>query len=218
MMRIVAFGDIHMKFDTIKQIPGLAEADCVVITGDFTNYGGAAEAQIVLEAIRRINPRIHALPGNLDKPSVATCLDELGINLHGQGVTYGELGLFGVGGSNPTPFNTPTEYTEEEIARLARKGYEQVAGVEILVLVSHAPPFDTVTDKIASGIHAGSRSIREFIETYQPNFCLTGHIHEARGEDRIGQTRVLNPGMLRAPGWVHLVCGTDGKWTATLEP
>jgi Icc-related predicted phosphoesterase len=44
------------------------------------------------------------------------------------------------------------------------------------------------------GLHAGSKLIREFIEMYQPDLCLCGHIHEARNSDHIGKTIIVNPG------------------------
>jgi Icc-related predicted phosphoesterase len=34
--------------------------------------------------------------------------------------------------------------------------------------------------------------------------CVTGHIHEAQGRDTIGDTVVVNPGMLSAGGWVTI--------------
>jgi len=216
-MKIVAFGDIHMDYAILDRIPRLSEADLVIITGDLTNFGGRHEAAIVLDAVRRINPTVLALLGNLDRPSVDAYLDEAGINLHGRGVVRGELGIFGVGGSNPTPFNTPTEYPEEELARLVRQGYGQVVSAPVKVLVSHPPPHGTATDRLRNGAHVGSTAIREFIEAEQPHFCLTGHIHESREVDTLGDTLILNPGMLGSPGWIELERKAGGNWTARLN-
>ncbi|MBW2081383.1 MAG: metallophosphoesterase, partial [Deltaproteobacteria bacterium] len=102
-MRIIAFGDIHMECAGIENIPGLSNADLVIITGDFTNFGGKEDASTILDTIRRINSKIYAVMGNMDKASVVDYLDELGINIHGKGFVLGDLGIFGVGGSNPTP-------------------------------------------------------------------------------------------------------------------
>jgi Icc-related predicted phosphoesterase len=216
-MKIIAFGDIHMAHGALDAIPGLSEADFVVITGDLTNWGGIAEAETILAAVKRKNPNIYALPGNLDKPEVSTYLDGLGISLHGKGVIRGELGLFGVGGSNPTPFNTPIEFTEEELAELVQKALSEAASAPVRVLISHAPPHGTATDIVKNGIHVGSTSIRRFIEKVQPDFCFTGHIHESRAEDTIGRTLILNPGMLKRPGWIELTHNRDGRWEARLN-
>ncbi len=216
-MKIIAFGDIHMEYEALKDIPGLSQAELVIVTGDFTNFGGKEEASTVLDAIRGFNPNVWGLLGNLDQPSVDDFLTGQGINLHGQGRVFaGELGIFGVGGSNPTPFNTPTEFPEEELSRIVHSAYRMVEGAPVKLLVSHTPPVNTKTDRISSGAHVGSSAIRRFIEEVQPDICITGHIHESRGEDRIGKTIVLNPGMLRDPGWVEITRTGDG-WTARMN-
>jgi uncharacterized protein len=40
----------------------------------------------------------------------------------------------------------------------------------------------------------GSSAVREALEKYQPMLSLHGHIHESRGEARIGRTLAINPG------------------------
>ena len=40
----------------------------------------------------------------------------------------------------------------------------------------------------------GSSAVRDAITEYQPMLSLHGHIHESRGEARIGRTLALNPG------------------------
>ncbi len=215
-MKIIAIGDIHMDISHLEQVSGLGDADLVLVTGDLTNFGSREDSQRVLNALMGINPRVYAVHGNLDHPEVNDHLDEIGISLHGKGIIHGELGICGIGGSNPTPFNTPTEYPEEKIYDFAKTGYKDISDAEIKILVSHAPPFATATDKIDSGVHVGSKAIRDFIEQKQPDFCFTGHIHEARGTDRIGKTLILNPGMLKKPGWIELIKKHDA-WVAKLN-
>jgi len=216
-MRIIAFGDIHMECAGIEKITGLSKADLVIITGDFTNCGGKKDALTILDVIRRINPKIYAVPGNMDKASIGNYLDELGINIHGKGFVLGDLGIFGVGGSNPTPFNTPTEFSEEELGDIVNKAYQYVTQAPTKLLISHTPPFNTAADMIGGGVHVGSTAIRKFIEEKQPDFCFTGHIHESRGEDRIGRTLILNPGMLKDPGWMEFNSQEDGSYIARLN-
>jgi len=216
-MRIIAFGDIHMEYAGIEKITGLSKADLVIITGDFTNCGGKKDASTILDVIRRINPKIYAVLGNMDQASVGDYLDELGINIHGKGIVLGDLGIFGVGGSNLTPFNTPTEFSEEELGDIVNKAYQYVTQAPIKVLISHTPPFNTAADMIGGGVHVGSTAIRKFIEEKQPDFCFTGHIHESRGEDRIGRTLILNPGMLKDPGWIEFNSQDDGSFIARLN-
>ena len=97
----------------------------------------------------------------------------------------------GLGYSTPTPFDTPGEYSEEEMA--AR--LEKFAARKPLVLICHAPPLDTDLDRIRTGLHAGSRAVREFIEKHQPAYFFCGHIHEAEGVViQMGATRAQNVG------------------------
>ena len=91
----------------------------------------------------------------------------------------------------PTPFHTPGEYSEPELAeRLGRFGE-----LEPLVLVCHAPPQGTALDQVRPGLHAGSAAVREFIENRQPAYFFCGHIHEAEGKTAmLGKTWAKNVG------------------------
>jgi Icc-related predicted phosphoesterase len=206
-MRIMAFGDIH---EYLHVLPHLAEplrqADLILITGDITRWRGPKTAAKVLDAIRAYNPCILAQVGNTDDWRTHHYLSEQGINLHAQGRRFGDLGVFGAGGSNPTPFYTPTEFSEAEIAEHLMAGYDMVAEAPLKLLVAHCPPYCTEVDRIYSGQHVGSVSVRQFIEMHQPDICISGHIHEAPGEDYIGRTHVLNPGMLAQGGYIAVTC------------
>ncbi len=53
---------------------------------------------------------------------------------------------------------------------------------EKLILITHAPPFDTVCDQMNDGGHQrsiGSLGVRTIIEKYQPLLTLHGHIHDS---------------------------------------
>jgi hypothetical protein len=95
---------------------------------------------------------------------------------------------------------TPFESTEREIEETLQRAVKDCRSQK-LVLVSHAPPKNTSVDFTRSGTHAGSSAIRSFIETAQPVLAVCGHIHEARGTDRIGRTIVVNPGP--AQNWFY---------------
>lgn len=215
-MRIIAFGDIHMATSGVAAIPGIKEADLVLLNGDLTNFGGAAEAKKVLDDIMQINPKILAQYGNLDKAEVNEYLEQLAINLHGQArVVQGKVCLIGVGGSNFTPFHTPSEMPEHELFQLTEAAFGQALDYIALaqplhqrkipiILLSHVPPIETKVDTLYNGKHVGSKAIRSIIEKYQPELCIVGHIHEAKGYDTIGATPVYNHGMLRQGGWLHV--------------
>ncbi len=75
-------------------------------------------------------------------------------------------------------------------------------GSNLDILVCHQPPYG-VLDKVGKGggvpkkwlgKHAGSKAVLDYIKKYQPKYCICGHIHEAKGEKKIGKTRVINLG------------------------
>ena len=217
-MRIIAAGDIHMAPGDVATIPDIGSADFIIITGDITNYGTSSDAAAVLNVLRAINSSILAVAGNLDQRDVARYLKDIGISIHGHGrILAAGLGIMGLGGSNYTPFGTPNEFSEEELADFLAAGFVQVEGAEDFILVSHPPPLGTKTDMLADGRHVGSRAVRQFIEAKQPRLCLTGHIHESRGTDSIGRTLVLNPGMLKHGGYITVTCDNNGL-AAALNP
>ncbi|MFI5353042.1 MAG: metallophosphoesterase [Candidatus Binatales bacterium] len=204
-MKIVSFGDVHMatrNLDRMGEV--MRDTDLVIISGDLTNFGGRAEAGKVLGDVRRACPNVLALSGNLDRLEVIPFLVEEGVALHGKGTVVSGVGIFGCGGSNITPFATPTELTEDEIYATLRAGYEQVREHRPLLMICHTPPFDTKCDRIVNGTPVGSTAARRFIEEVQPDVCVSGHIHESAGVDSIGATRIFNAGPFKGGGYVVL--------------
>jgi Icc-related predicted phosphoesterase len=49
-------------------------------------------------------------------------------------------------------------------------------------------------DLPAAGRVCSSSAVRDALARYQPMLGLHGHIHESRGEARIGRTLAINPG------------------------
>ncbi|MGD2029195.1 MAG: metallophosphoesterase [Desulfobacterales bacterium] len=199
----IGFGDIHEDLSLVDEIPDLADADGVIISGDITNRGGIPKARELLEVVFRINPNIYAQIGNMDRAEITSYLDEKGWNIHAKGkqLTDG-IGIMGVGYSTPTPFMTPSEVPDAKLAEWLNQGYEYVKDLSKLILVAHDPPFGSKAADLPSGENVGNRSVLEFIQRVQPDICLTGHIHEAESVDFIGKTKVLNPGMICMGGYV----------------
>ncbi len=202
-MRLICFGDIHMSFRAIERLaPTLREADWAILTGDLTHFGDPADAFRVTEAIRQSCPNVLAVTGNLDMPWVIDAFREDGISLHGEGRRLGDVGVFGCGGSNITPMDTPTELTEAELYAVLARGHAAVAGAPRRLMICHTPPYETRLDRLVNGTPVGSPAVRAFIETARPDVAVVGHIHEGRGVDRVGDTTVLNAGALRDGGYV----------------
>ena len=202
-MRIIALGDIHEDpSDYARLEDEFRRSDLVLITGDLTNANSVAEAREIIEELRQYHDNVLAQIGNMDRLDVDDYLTSEGINLHGRGRVFGDVGVLGVGGSNFTPFSTPTELSEEEIKRIIEQGVPAVRPARTMVLVSHCPPYDTDLDLTRSGLHVGSPALREFILKEKPQVCICGHIHEAKGEQMLGSTRCVNPGPFFQGGYV----------------
>lgn len=208
-MRFVCFGDIHMAFRAIERIaPALRAADVAILTGDLTTFGEPDDAWRVIDAVRAHCPTVWAVTGNLDLRWVIDALAAQGVSLHGEGRRVEGLGIFGCGGSNVTPMDTPTEFDEPELRAILERGHAAVADAPRHLMICHTPPFDTRLDRLMNGTPVGSPAVRAFIETRRPQVCVVGHIHEGRGVDRVGDTLVLNAGALRDGGYV--VVDDDG--------
>ena len=194
-MRIVYVVDIHDRFAAVERaIARTGPVDVLVVGGDITTAGSPAEAERAIELWRPLAPRLLAVAGNMDSPAIDERLVELGVSIDGRGVVLDEVGLHGVSASPFTPLDTPHELPDEELGRRAEAGRHDVAGCRIRIFCPHAPPYDTACDRLHSGVPVGSPSVRAFVEREQPDLVLCGHIHESRGEDTIGRSRIVNPG------------------------
>ena len=207
----VVLGDIHGRIRRVSEIPELEKAAGVILTGDLTTLGGAAAARTVIEAIAAINPVIHALIGNMDRPEVNDWLEERGISLHRHLRELSpSIALLGVGGSTFSPFGTPSEFPEARFSEWLEDLAGRAAQYKHLVLAAHDPPCNTACDRTSDGRHVGSTAVRDFIEEYQPAVCLCGHIHESAGIQRLGRTLVANPGPFSAGNYALLAADDTG--------
>lgn len=192
-MKICALTDIHGRTNITTELSTiLTQVDLIVIAGDITHFGGKDEAERVLKRIVGHNRNILAVHGNCDQQSVNEFLVTRKINLHGESRVVNNTSFYGLGGSNKSPFGTYQESSDSEIAAILQTFQKQ--DTRFHILVSHPPPAKTNVDKVIMGLHVGSKAVRVFIETFQPDLVVCGHIHEARGKDTIGKTIIINPG------------------------
>lgn len=188
-MRLLALSDLHGDYSHINAILEKAgDLDAVMIAGDITDFGPDEKA---LELLDMFKCPVFAVPGNCDYPSLLKVLDENKntINLHNSMHFFREFTFIGLGGSNPTPFNTPFELSEKKIGEYVGTLLSRSKGRN--VLLSHAPPLNT-TDKLPHG-HVGSEALARYIRRFDLIIC--GHIHEARGSVKVNGTSILNPGV-----------------------
>ena len=140
------------------------EADCYIAAGDQVTWSKGMDR--CGEILQSRGDKVYALPGNHESDAdVALMCARYGLHdFHGRHINLGKWRVAGLGYSNPTPFNTPGEYSESQLAQRL----ERFAELKPLVLICHAPPFGTELDRIREGVHAGSTAVAEFIRRYQP--------------------------------------------------
>lgn len=188
-MKVLIFSDIH---NDLRRLEALARtpADFYISAGDLVSWErGLTDCGQVLEAL---GEKLWVLPGNHETAEqIASFCEQFGFrDFHGKSFEAGGYHFAGLGYSNPTPFDTPGEYSEEELSSHLAK----FAGLDPLVLVCHAPPLDTPLDD-GGGRHFGSRAVRTFLDEQAPEHFFCGHIHEAAGRSTIiGKTAARNVG------------------------
>ncbi|HTX82135.1 MAG TPA: hypothetical protein VME44_08155 [Streptosporangiaceae bacterium] len=156
--------------------------------------------------------RCYFAPGNDDPAFVDDILrtSAVAINPEEAVVDLGDgFTMISVGYSNKTPWDSPREMPEDELATYIEKQAEVIGNTDRVIFNFHVPPHDTPIDQAVlldpefrpimkggmpeiSGV--GSTAVRAALEKYQPMLSLHGHIHESRGEARIGRTLAINPG------------------------
>lgn len=189
----IFLGDVHGEFHQIHKIDSIEKAQGVVITGDIGRVGTRKEVLQFLDILHNYNKVIFAQIGNIDSFDVNRLFNIQQINLHKKIVRCKDFCLMGIGGSLPTPFGIKSEYSEEYYQEVLNTFALQKKEM-LTILVSHNPPYKTHCDQLKQGSHVGSKALLEFLKGYQPEFCVCGHIHEARGQDVIGKTQVYNLG------------------------
>jgi len=189
-MRLLVFSDIHGDLRALEAHME-TEADLYVAAGDLVNW--ARGLDLAGPLLQKRAPKVWVLPGNHEHASqIEEFCAKFGLNaLHGRHFEHENWTIAGLGHSSPTPFNTPGEASESEFALMLAP----FARLDRLILVCHCPPFGTPLDEAGPGRHFGSRTVREFIETNQPDWFFCGHIHEAAGRrTAIGRTLAVNVG------------------------
>jgi Icc-related predicted phosphoesterase len=197
------------------------EADPLAKHGLFHELASARLAEWIDAAEDRLKGTgvtLYLTGGNDDEPAVLETLDryegEHVVASEGRLVELdGEHTMITVGLSTPTPWDTPREASEEEIARAIEEAVAAVPDVGRCVFNLHCPPKDTPIDtclklevrpgELPRPIREGGRfvttgggsvAVREAIKQFQPLVGLHGHIHESGGRFRIGRTQTFNPG------------------------
>jgi Icc-related predicted phosphoesterase len=204
MKDVLLIADLHGQFGKIDSFLEL-NPEAVFIAGDITNMG---PVDTVDDVLSRIDVPCFAVPGNCDPREILDTLEHSdAVCLHGAQMNLGKMTLAGVGGSNPTPFNTPFELTDKQIDDLLHAATAKMEKTVHNVLISHAPPYETLD--LANGEHVGSQSIRRHMKDFDLVCCA--HIHEQRGVMDVDGVKIVNPGPAMDGYCAMLHFGTEAK-------
>jgi Icc-related predicted phosphoesterase len=189
-MKLLIFSDIHNDLRALQKLMDI-EADRYIAAGDLVSWARGLDA--AGEVMKAKAEKVLVLPGNHES------VRDIGLfcekfkfrNFHEQSFEADGFQVAGLGYSNPTPFNTPGEYSEAEL----EEKLLPFAALKPLVLICHCPPKNTPLDRVNDKMHFGSESIAKFIVSHQPVRFFCGHIHEAEGVSAaLGETLGTNVG------------------------
>jgi Icc-related predicted phosphoesterase len=163
---------------------------------------------------------VYVMPGNDDPWSCDAVIEEAShvVACDERVVRVGAHEMISCAYANPTPWDSPRELDESALYDHIKQLAEQVEEPATAIFNLHVPPYDSGLDTAReinpdltvvykSGapheIPVGSTAVRQIIEEYQPVLALHGHIHECRGEARIGRTLAINSGSEYNSGRIH---------------
>ncbi|MES1258594.1 MAG: metallophosphoesterase [Acidobacteriota bacterium] len=189
-MKALIFSDIHSDARALEKLMTI-DADYYFCAGDLVNWGRELDA--MGEILRKRADRVYVIPGNHESAAqIAALCEKFGLHdFHGGRLEVDGFHVTGLGYSNPTPFDTPGEYSEAELG----EKLHAFDGLKPMISICHAPPFGTMLDRITNLKHAGSRAVRAFLQRERPRYFFCGHIHEAAGaQEKLGETSAMNVG------------------------
>ncbi len=201
-LRILGLADLHDRIESLDRLRTI-DSDLIAFCGDLHSGSHREAARPVAAALARLGPPVLIVPGNMDHRDVVPYLwKEAGfIMLHRSSFRCGEYGFLGLGGmvaKSPLRLGDPDRYyhRDDEVYPALAEAYQGISDAKCRIVVVHQPPRGA-QDTLYNGESSGSIGLRCFVEDYQPELLLCGHIHEDRGECSIGSTRIVNVGELR---------------------
>ena len=158
------------------------------------------------EKLKDSKATIFMAPGNDDPMEMDAILESSKVMKSAAMKNLDVLGyeMITIAHTSPTPWDTPREWSEEELAKNIDKLAGTIKTMERAIFNFHDPPYGTMLDyapklrdmrqSAGETEHVGSKAVSEAIKKYQPFLGLHGHIHESRAAQKIGRTFCVNPG------------------------
>lgn len=204
-MRLLCFSDLHRDEAAARRLAGLAlgaNPAALVSAGDLGVDG--VQSPGLYAAFQHVGVPVLAVPGNHDGLEAYLAalreagwqdLDSRAFELDGWVMAgYGQLHL------DPGPSGPDAGAQRDDPALTALLAQLEPFPPSRLVLVSHLPPWGTLSSRDRRFVDRGSAQLRRWIVTRQPAAVICGHVHHPEPVvERIGETLVVNPGPY---GWL----------------
>ncbi len=223
LIKNIQFSGYYPYLTTQAEVDEL-QADQKKLDDLFTKLMGETMERWIKIAEERLKPtgvKIFITPGTDDRFIIDEVLAKSRYVQNPEGkvvLVDDDHEMISSGWSNPTPWNSPRETSEEELQKKIEAMASKVHNMQNCIFNMHCPPIDTPLDpapkiskdlkaKTSGGqsemISAGSRAVRNAITKYQPLIGLHGHIHESKGAVNLGRTLCVNPGSEYGEGIVR---------------
>jgi Icc-related predicted phosphoesterase len=187
-MRILAASDIHGNLPFYRGLPESAkrlDADAIVLAGDLLGFpqpfktveeAQLADAEDILRFLEPTGVLVFYIMGNDDFVELGSDNSRI-LSIHTRRIEAGDNNFVGYQYSLPF-IGGIYEKSEESI----REDLADIAGLvdRKTVFVTHSPAKGYL-DKTVLGSEAGSRSIRDVVNSRNPLVHIHGHVHECFG-------------------------------------
>jgi len=187
-MKILAFADMHSNKEALKVLLKEGkDVDMIICAGDISWFG--RDLKKILKSFDKLKTPMFIIAGNHEDESLEEVCKKF------KHITYSHKSLYqlhkfsflfyGLNG-----FSTDDVYAK----KFFETAMEDVKKDQVVVFVSHGPPYGTALD-IIEGQHVGDKALKKAINKYKPQLFICGHIHENSGKHQVYKhTLIINPG------------------------
>lgn len=194
-MKLLCGSDFHGTVpknleETVKK----EKPEAFLYAGDMAPHpweeGSAAE---VVDTLSNLDIPVYVVPGNVEDMDLLIVSDKATPTFNLIGMKRVDFAGYSIVGFSDVTL--PLVFAFKSLRENMLESILKECKPEKTIVLNHVPPHDTRVDyATAWGFeeHAGDEALRKIIDKFQPLLVVCGHIHEAKGTDKIGKTLVVN--------------------------
>jgi len=193
-MKFIVISDTHGQHDLLKLPP----ADGIIHAGDVSKSGSEDQVKDFLNWFSDLDYEHKIfIAGNHDfyfeTVSSTTILDLIPNNIHYLNDSGCIINGIHFWGSPISPWFFDWAFNRHRGAEI--QAHWDLIPSNMDVLITHGPVYG-ILDQTFRGEPVGCRDLLEKVQEIQPKFHICGHIHEAYGQTKIGETQFINASVL----------------------